>query len=72
MDRKHRVDTGTRNDMIVTMAASIMESRMRQDEMIAEIMAQKGDTATAEILRNKAARIKAAIELIDEFGGCWT
>jgi len=58
---------------LVALAASRMSMRAEEDLMVAEMRIEKygHDDATANKLLEDNRRILEAIELMDEFEGCW-
>lgn len=58
---------------IVANAADIMESRVEMNELIIEQLEEKGGKEeTVAKLKDLNRRATEAIELMREYGGCWT
>lgn len=64
-------DKNTIINQLVGNAADVMENKMDYNEIVAEMMDEKGDHACAKRLRDMNTNIAAAVELMRENGGCW-
>lgn len=61
----NRPDTGTRNALILSMAASILQDKAQQALMIAEMFEQQGKNSS--YWRMEYQRANDAVQLIDGF-----
>lgn len=68
----NRPDTGTQRNMVVEMAAAIVESKADYCECVAGLHEEKGDTVTANTWRMRAAACRTAVAVLDEMAGCWS
>ena len=67
-----RPDTGTRRNMIMEMAASIMQDKYESHAMIIEMLEEQNKKAdTVAILKKEKKAMASAIKLMDERAGCW-
>lgn len=59
---------------IVQSAADIMEAKISQEEVVSELMEEKGgehSLKTAAILRERVEQTKRAVQLMRDNAGCW-
>ena len=64
-------DRHTEMNNTVDQAAKIMRSKIKFNECVAAQFEEKGNTDQAGHLRQINRRIQAAVDLIEEFSGCW-
>lgn len=64
-------DKNTIINEIMANAADIMEAKLDYIELVAKQFEDKGNAEQAARCRKDIPRIKAAVELMREYGGCW-
>lgn len=66
-------DKGSILNGIVEDAARVMEMKLETDLWTADLQEKNGhNLEVAAVLRQKAKRVQAAIDLMREYGGCWS
>lgn len=71
-DSKHRPDTGTRNNMIMGMAASILADKIEYWTLIAQQYEAKDQLGSGIEYRIRAQKAREALAFIDENVGCFS
>lgn len=71
--QKRRLDVTSQRNAIIEIAASIMWNKAQENHRIAVMLAEKrGENDETVIkLRKDAKRMEEAVDLMDEFVGCW-
>jgi hypothetical protein len=68
----NRPDTGTRTNMIMEMAASIIASKMEYCQLVADASRDAGKMAQQEAYLEKVREMSLALSIIDKNAGCWS
>lgn len=66
-----RPDTGTRNNMIMQMAAAILNNKAEYCGLVAEQFEEKSDEQAAT-WRSRQHAFLVARDIIDDNAGCWS